>query len=141
MAAGAMGGAILVLIMIPVLAGLWIGVVALGRAGKGGAWWSMMVALVAITLGAVLGVLGTLGFFMAVPSSTSGQEVPALARVLPVLGPIGAGLTGLGYLLFAWGFAAHGMRARRVAERIGELESVIEAQNETMRRESSAPGA
>jgi hypothetical protein len=48
-----------------------------------------------------------------------------------------ARLNGLGSLLFAAGFAIHGMRASRISSRHSELEMLVRAQTEEIRRLSS----
>lgn len=132
-------GLLSVLIWIPVFVALWVGVIGLAKAGRGGAWWAMLSGLVLFTLGLVVVVVGSVLLSRVItgmsggPPSTSSFEwmqVVVIASVVSI---------GFGFLLFSIGFAMHGFRARRLRERIDELEMVVEAQNEQLSR--SAGGA
>lgn len=124
------------LIWIPVLVALWIGVIGLGKAERRGAWWAMLGGLSLVCLGLVLSILG--GFLMMQQVSARMGSGGALAPpgiesgTFVMMG--GAGAMGVGALLYSIGFALHGFQARRIRERITELEMVIEAQNEQLSR-------
>lgn len=113
------------LLLIPILAAQWIGVVAIGRVGRAGAWWCMLIGVILTTFGMLMIPLLNLGI-MSVGGSGTFDFAFLLFR------------TGLfstfGTLLFMTGFAVHAMGHRRVCERVRELEMVIEAQNEQMER-------
>ena len=132
-------GLIGVVIWIPVLVALWIGVIGLGKAERRAAWWMMLGGLGLVCLGLVVSILGS--FLMVQQLSASVGSGGAMAPpgidsgTFIIMG--GAGAMGVGVLLYSIGFALHGFQARRVRERITELEMVIEAQNEQLSRAGS----
>ncbi|MCH7228915.1 hypothetical protein [Haloferula sp. A504] len=129
-------GLIGIVLWIPVLVGLWVGVIGLGKAGRGAAWWLMLVGISSLCLGLVFTVLGS---FLAVQNisasiASSGATPPPTFGGYQFILAGGIVALGLGLLLFVIGFALHGFQARRSRERISELEMVIEAQNEQLAR-------
>lgn len=112
--------------LIAVIAGLWVGVLGLRQAGRNGAWWTMMLAISGITLG----TLSFAGFSWALSTTMSGGS--------NALGMTIFGITSLlipfSMLLFAIGFAIHGLRTARVNERVRELEQLAEAMSEEINR-------
>jgi hypothetical protein len=132
----ARSGLIGIVIWIPVFVGLWIGVVGLGKAGRGAAWWMMLGGLSSLSLGLVFTVLAS---FLLIQRTTvslaagGGAPAPTFGGTKVIMVG-GVGGLALGMLLFAIGFALHGLQARRSRERIEELEMLIEAQNEQLSR-------
>ena len=114
---------------LPVLIAQWVGVIALGKAGRTGAWWSMLVGVTTSTLGTFGSVFATylMAYFMG--SGGSNQYMIGLWIV--------SGLSGLGSLLFMIGFALHGLKSKSLVERILELETVLTAQGEQLARQQS----
>lgn len=132
------------LVWLPVFVALWFGVIGLAKAGRSGAWWSMLSGLVLMTLGIVGGIAGAVISYQTVRvvSGPGGSSAPPPAfEVLQIL-VVGAAIAvGLGLLLFAIGFAVHGLKVRRLRERIDELDMVISAQNEQLARIDGGPAA
>ena len=123
-----------VVIWIPVFVALWLGVIGLAKAGRGGAWWSMLSGLVLLTLGLVVGVVGSIFLFRMVGATPGGAGPGPTLQYVQIISIASAVALGLGLLLFCIGFAMHGFRARRFRERIEELEMVVEAQQEQLSR-------
>lgn len=121
------------LIWLPILIGLWIGVIGLAKAGRGGSWWAMLSGVVLLSLGMVIGLVGSilLAQRVAIAAGPSSGSSFAWGELIAVGGVISF---GLGTLLFAIGFSIHGFKARRFQGRITELEMVIQAQNEQLGR-------
>jgi hypothetical protein len=119
------GGGIGFLLVLPVLIAQWIGVIALGKSGRHPAWWCMMVGTVLTTISAVLSVLA----MVIVVTGTGGYGFGVSFLIV-------SGLWGLGSLVFAVGFAMHGLRSNRVMHRVEELESLIAAQGEQLNRQN-----
>lgn len=130
-----------IVIWLPVLVGLWVGVVGLGKAGRGVAWWMMLGGMSSVSLGLIVTVIGSFLLFqnvsarMAGPGGGSSPGVDSTTYIM--MGGVGA--LGIGVLLFAIGFALHGFQARRSRERISDLEMLIEAQNEQLARAEGGP--
>ena len=120
------------LLSLPVLIAQWVGVIAIGKSGRNGAWWCMM-------LGTALSSLGILASVLALIMAASNFGSPgAVASSLEVITMAILGisvLAGFGSLLFGIGFAMHGLQHRRAKERAEELESVIAAQSEHLERQ------
>lgn len=102
-------------VTLPVLVAQWIGIVGLDRAGRSGAWWSMAAGVILSTLGFVTSFAGA---FL----SGNGSEYLVLIVI--------AAIPSLGSLLFAIGFAMHGLKAARSASRMQELEQLAAAMSE-----------
>lgn len=123
------------------LVALWIGVIGLAKAGRGGAWWTMLAGVSLLSLGLVVMIGGSILVFQTISVST-GSRGPGPSFEWAQMVMIGGTISlGLGFLLYAIGFALHGFQARRVQERIVELEMVIEAQNEQLARAGGGPAA
>ena len=102
-------------VTVPVLVAQWIGIVGLDRAGRSGAWRSMAAGVILSTLGFVTSFAGA---FL----SGNGSEYLVLIVI--------AAIPSLGSLLFAIGFAMHGLKAARSASRMQELEQLTAAMSE-----------
>lgn len=107
------------LLALPLLIALWIGVLALRQAGRTGAWWTMLAGVICSSLGALYPV-GTF-LLVALNGSPSGPA-PLASRIIA-----GTALPLVGYLLFAIGFALHGLKAASAAQRQRELEDLATA--------------
>ena len=116
------------LLALPVLIVQWVGVIALGKCGRTGAWWTMLVGTVLSTLGAILSAVFVFVLIRRLAGSGSDQIVIYMAVI--------GGVSGLGSLLFTVGFAMHGLSSRRMKERVEELESVLAAQSEQLDRQN-----
>ncbi len=107
------------LVTLPVLVAQWVGIMGLRHAGKSGAWWSMAAGVALGTLGTVLWVGAMIGF------STGGFRGTGSFMMISA-----SALPALGSLLFGIGFAIHGLRASRSAQRVQELEQLAAAMSE-----------
>ena len=123
-----MGSSIIaIVVFLAILAGLWTGVLGLRQAGRNGAWWTMLIAMVGITLSIVAyGVF----MWMIIDQSSRGTFSSPNMIFLTVVGlTIPASL-----LLFSIGFAMHGLKTTRVRERLNELEQLTGAMSEEIDR-------
>jgi hypothetical protein len=111
-------GGLALLFVLAMVAGLWVGVLGHRKAGRDGAWWTMLVALVLISIGVL---------------------VPALTGwlLLGILAVLSYTFLPLGLLLFSIGFALNGLKAGRIFARMKELEQVSDAMGEEISRLSS----
>jgi hypothetical protein len=117
---------IAIVVFVAILTGLWTGVVGLRQAGRNGAWWTMLTAMVGITLGIV-----AYGVFMwiLIDQSSRGTSAPNMNFLPVMIMMIPASL-----LLFSIGFAMHGLKTTRVQERLNELEQLTGAMSEEIDR-------
>lgn len=114
-----------VIFTLPVLISQWVGILGLGKARRNGAWWCMMSGVCGTTLGTLsYGVL----ILMLAKFSLSSSPTLMYYYFIPT------GLSGLGSLLFAIGFAIHGQQASKTDQRITELETIAKAQGEELNR-------
>jgi hypothetical protein len=97
------------------------GIICLRRAGKDAAWWTMCAGL-------ILHFAGILASFIRI--FAMGRS----AHASEVLMIIGLGLPLLSSLTFAIGFAIHGSRAARAADRLAELESLATEMSDEISR-------
>lgn len=111
------------IVTLPMLIAQWVGIVGLRHAGRTGAWWSMAGGVACGTLGIVVSAAG---MFLL---STDGTGVGG-PRVSTLMMIAGSGLPALGSILFGIGFALHGLKAARVADRMQELEQLAAAMSE-----------
>lgn len=118
------------IVCLPVLIGQWIGIIGLGKARKDGAWWCMVSGISCTTLGAISSVI-FLGLLMTSSFHVS-SGFPSANYAFATVGA--SGLSGLGSLLFAIGFAIHGQRAAKSQDRIAELEAIAAAQGAELNR-------
>lgn len=106
-----------------ILAAEIVGLVSLAKAGRNAAWWTMVLGIFVQLISALIVTALVFGLtewgrhFYGFPTSY-------LLSGLPLLGS----------LLFAAGFAMHGMRASRASERLSELEILVRVQGEEIRR-------
>lgn len=110
------------IVTLPVLIAQWVGILGLRHGGRAGDWWTMVAGVGCSTLGVIASVGGM--FFMNSFSSGSG---PGFSGIMLIAG---SGLPALGSILFGIGFALHGLRAARVANRVQELEQLTSAMSE-----------
>lgn len=117
---------------LPILVAQWIGVVAVGKAGRSGGWWCMLAGAIIETLAALATPVVWMGIVprMMSPATSTSGGLPPVAYLSLGLGLLSAA----GSLLFMVGFALHALGFRRVRERVSELELVVEAQNEQLSR-------
>lgn len=118
-------------LIVPVLfsVALIIGLRGAGRLGRGGAWWTMTIgAGLVIIPGALLligGVLGLpLGGWTFGGSPVVAQYIGASVAIAPFVGAC----------VFLIGFAMHGLKLARTAERIQDLEQLTGAMTEEINR-------
>lgn len=105
------------LVTLPVLVAQWVGILGLRHIGKSGAWWSMAVGVVLSTAGLVINIASR--FFLHAVFGGADTLFMVLASI-----------PALGSLLFAIGFAMHGLKASRSASRMQELEQLTAAMSE-----------
>jgi len=117
-----------VLPAIVALAAQWIGVMAM-RDERNGAWWTMMVGTAMSTLGA-LGAGAAMVLMFSNMSSSSG--ISGMQSSMIMFAAV-AGLQTLGGLVFASGFAMHGLRRKAAREREQQLETITTAMGEELR--------
>lgn len=111
------------IVTLPMLIAQWVGILGLRHAGRTGDWWTMAVGIGCSTVGVIASVGGM--FFMNSFSSGSGR--PGFSSIMLIAG---SGLPALGSILFGIGFALHGLRAARIANRVQELEQLASAMSE-----------
>lgn len=97
------------------------GMIGLRRAGKDAAWWTMCAGLILH----IAGILASFIRIFAVGSSAHASEVLMI---------IGLSLPLLSSLTFAIGFAIHGSRAARAADRLEELENLATEMSDEISR-------
>lgn len=107
------------LVTLPVLVAQWVGILGLRHAGRDGAWWTMAIGVALSTLGIVM-YAGGMFLWSTLGGRGGGSAVMIAATSVPALGS----------LLFAIGFAMHGLRAARAAQRVQELEQLAAAMSE-----------
>jgi flagellar motor component MotA len=105
----------------------WIGVMAM-RDERNGAWWTMMIGTAMSTLGA----LGTVASMVLMFSNLSSSGASGLSSPITILLAV-AGMHTLGGLVFASGFAMHGLRRKSAREREQQLETIAAAMGEELR--------
>lgn len=105
----------------------WVGVMAM-RDERNGAWWTMMVGTAMSTLGG-LGTVVSMVMMFADMGSSGGAGINRSMVVFAVV----AGLHTLGGLVFASGFAMHGLRRKAAREREQQLEVMTAAMSEELR--------
>lgn len=106
-------------IALPLMVAQWIGIFGLRHGGRSGAWWSMAAGTTPTTLGMATWVAHVL--LLHGPLAIQPSTLLLIAfNAMPALGS----------LLFALGFAVHGMRAARPAERLRDLEQLAAAMSE-----------
>jgi hypothetical protein len=105
-----------------VLVSMWIGVLALRKSGKHAGPRLMFFGCIALSLGLLVTVAAWV-LPLSGPELATGFVLGL--RLLVVLVP-------LGILLFMIGFTLHGLQVGRVYERIADLETIIEAQQEQL---------
>ncbi len=117
------------LVMLPVLIAQWVGVVGLRRAGKSGAWWSMATGTACSTIAPILSMLAMSLIFPRLSGSST-----SVYGSISTLAIAFSGLSMLGGLLFAIGFAMHGLKATRAASRMQDLEQLTAAMSEEIEK-------
>ena len=120
------------LVLLPVLIAQWVGVVGLRRADKNGAWWTM-------TAGTACSTLGTIASLVIMPLMYSRLSGSSGVGLITTFAIASGGLSMLGSLLFAIGFAIHGLRASRAASRMQDLELLTTAMSEEIDRLKEKP--
>ena len=116
-------GLLQVLPALVVLIAQWVGVMAM-RDERTGAWWTMMVGTALSTLGGI----GTILTMVLMVSNFSSRGPSGFSATLAV-----AGVYLLGGLVFASGFAMHGLRRKAARDREQQLEAVTAAMSEELR--------
>lgn len=134
-----LGGAIL-LFLLAMVAGLWVGVLGHRKVGRDGAWWTMLAGLILITIGILVPALAGWLFFESMSNSRAVGGSPSLGvPFLGVLTVLSYTFLPLGLILFSIGFALNGLRAGRIFARMKELEQVSDAMGEEISRLTSTP--
>lgn len=113
------------LLFLPVIIAQWIGVLGLGKCGRDGPWWCMMIGTALGTLGILVNTALMIVMFTNVDSLSAIGGDP-FWKVAPFMAS--SGISGLGSLLFFVGFAIHGVLASRLVQRVEELETIAAAQ-------------
>jgi chromate transport protein ChrA len=120
-------GLIGVLPAIVALVAQWVGVMAM-RDERNGAWWTMMVGTAMSTLGA----LGTIASMVMMFTNMRSSGFSGVNPTMLVFAAV-AGMHTLGGLVFAAGFAMHGLRRKAAREREQQLETIAAAMGEELR--------
>ncbi|MCW1923429.1 hypothetical protein OKA05_12765 [Luteolibacter arcticus] len=113
---------LLSLIGLPVIIAHWVGIMGLRRGRRGVAWVLMVVGMTINSLMLVLPFLYSLTGFQNLGWT-------GMAWVY-----IPYAISTLGSLLFATGFALHGLGSARATERQGDLEQLVAAMSEEIDR-------
>lgn len=123
------------IVTLPLLIAQWVGILGLRHAGRTGDWWTMAAGVGCSTVGVIASVAGM--FLMDILRSGGGG--PGFGSIMMIAG---SGLPALGSILFGIGFALHGLRAARVANRVQELEQLASAMSEEINqlRETGSKG-
>ncbi len=121
-------GLLAVLPAIVTLVAQWIGMISM-RNERNGAWWTMMIGTAMSTLGYLATIVSVALAFTGV-STSRGYGFYSSANVVIIAV---AGLITLGGLVFASGFAMHGLRRKAAREREQQLEAVTAAMSEELR--------
>lgn len=135
-----LAGCVAFLFFLAMVAGLWVGVLGHRKAGRDGAWWTMLAGSILITIGIVVPALAGWMVFETMSSSRAGGSPPSLGTpFLGVLAVLSYTLLPLGLILFSIGFALNGLKAGRIFARMKELEQVSDAMGEEISRLTSTP--
>jgi uncharacterized membrane protein len=133
-------GGLLLVLFLAMVAGLWVGVLGHRKAGRDGAWWTMLVALILISIGVVVLALNGLLILESIASGPpSGRSPGPAAPFLGVFAVFSYTILPLGLILFSIGFALNGLKAGRIFARMKELEQVSDAMGEEISRLNSTP--
>ena len=116
---------------LSILVAQWVGILGLGKGNRNGAWWCMLAGVSCTTLGSIGSLLFVVTMF-AGGSFTSGSSGAISFGTFAAV--IAGSLSSLGSLLFAIGFALHGLQAARTNQRISELEAIAAARGEELNR-------
>ena len=121
----------IVALIVPILfaVALIVGLRGAARLGRGGAWWTMAVAAGLVILPSVLMLIGGLLQFPLEGTNPSGPNT-----LSQMFGFSFAIASFAGIPLFMIGFAMHGLKLARTAERIQELEQLTGAMTEEINR-------
>jgi hypothetical protein len=111
--------------LFPVIIAEWIGVIALRRGPRGLAWGMMMVGVVVHTFSLFQPLLMA---WAASHATRSGSAGSMGWIYLPLI------ISVTGNLLFAIGFALHGLKVASASQRQGELEQLAAAMSEEIDR-------
>lgn len=122
-----MTSSFLALPAIVALIAQWVGVLAM-RDERNGAWWTMLIGTAMSTLGA----LGTVATMVLMFSNLTGSGVSGMSSSITIFLAV-AGMHTLGGLVFASGFAMHGLRRKAAREREQQLETIAAAMGEELR--------
>lgn len=109
-------------VVVPFVAAFWVGILGLKRCGKNGAWWTMATGIALGTIG-MLGYAATLALAFGGGFRNPNGSWIQIGLLLGTLIPVGS-------LVFAAGFALHGLKPGRARERQDELEQLTAAMNE-----------
>jgi hypothetical protein len=115
--------------LVPLIA-QWIGLMAM-RDQRTGAWWTMITGTTIQTLG-TLGVAVAMTLMFTVLGASGGNSPDTLIRYSSVMMFTGLAAGG-GSLLFAVGFAIHGLSRRAGREREQQLEAMTATMAEELR--------
>lgn len=136
-AAPMFGSLIGLVLLLGIVTGFWIGLAGLWRAQRGAVWWLMAIGMLLSTIGPIVFAVGNflmmqaLMSFSGTSSLPTGPKIPTSATLLTGIGIIAI---PVGLILFAIGFALHGMKAARAQERMGELQQLTQAMDEEITR-------
>ena len=108
-----------VIVSLAILVAQWVGILGLRHVGRSGAWWSMAVGVAFSTLGLITSF--ALPFLFSRGIGGGSQNFAFIAS---------SAIPAFGSLLFAIGFAMHGLKASRSASRMQELEQLTAAMSE-----------
>lgn len=113
--------------LVPLVA-QWIGLMAM-RYQRTGAWWTMITGTAIQTLGTLGAVATMILMFTPLGASARGSSFMRYSYVMMFTGLAAGG----GSLLFAAGFAIHGLTRRAARERELQLEAMTAAMAEELR--------
>jgi hypothetical protein len=115
--------------LVPLVA-QWIGLMAM-RGQRTGAWWTMITGTTIQTLG-TLGIAAAMILMFTVLGNSGGSSPDSLVSYGSVMMLTGLAAGG-GSLVFAAGFAIHGLSRRAAREREQQLEAMTAAMAEELR--------
>ncbi len=133
------GGAVL-LFFLAIMAGLWVGLLGHRKAGRDGAWWTMLAGLVLVSIGILVPAITGWLFVESMSNSMAGGGAPRFdTTFFKILTMLSYTFLPLGLVLFSIGFALNGLKAGRIFARMQELEQVSDAMGEEISRMTSTP--
>jgi hypothetical protein len=123
------------------MAGLWVGLFGHRKAGRDGAWWTMLAGLILASIGILVPAITGWLFVESMSNRMArGGSSPVVGTpFLGILTMLSYTFLPLGLVFFSIGFALNGLKAGRIFARMQELEQISAAMGEEISRRTSTP--